>query len=276
MSGRDENALAKPPPPAAAAPGGAVSRDEQSWVSPPENLAAAAGEVHVWRARLDQDEATLLRLARLLSADERARARKFYFRRDRDHFVAARGALRTILGRYAATPPELLCFSYNEYGKPALSGGGPLRFNASHSNGVALYAVTAGREVGVDLEFVRADFAGVEIAESFFSRREVSALRALPPGALTDAFFDCWTRKEAYIKARGEGLSHPLERFTVSLAPGEPAALLCTDDDPREAARWSLVRLPPGEGFRAALAVEGGMPTVRRWRWSAPPSANES
>lgn len=243
---------------------------QPTWLDAPEEIVLDEGEVHVWRARLDQCEETLRRLTRLLSADERERAERFYFRRDRDHFAAARGALRTILGRYAAVAPGLLRFTYNAYGKPALSGGGPIRFNVSHSNGLALFAVTAGREVGVDLEHVRADFAGVEIAASFFSAREVAALRALPPPALAEAFFDCWTRKEAYIKARGEGLSHPLERFTVSLAPGEPAALLRTDDDPREAARWSLVELSPGEGFRAALAVEGATPALRCHDWSAP------
>jgi 4'-phosphopantetheinyl transferase len=144
-----------------------------------------------------------------------------------------------------------------------------LRFNVSHSQGVALYALTRGREVGVDIEFVREDFARFDIAERFFSTREVSALRALPTEQHTAAFFDCWTRKEAYIKARGEGLSHPLHSFAVSLAPGETAALLWTDTDPQEAARWSLVGLFPGESYRAALAVEGEMPTLRCWRWSA-------
>jgi 4'-phosphopantetheinyl transferase len=142
-----------------------------------------------------------------------------------------------------------------------------LRFNASHSNALALYAVAREREVGIDLEFVREDFAGFEIAERFFSPREVSALRALPEGERVEAFFDCWVRKEAYIKARGEGLSHPLHTFTVSLTPGEPAALLHTEGDSREAARWSLVGLYPCEGYRAALASEGGPPSLSCWRW---------
>jgi 4'-phosphopantetheinyl transferase len=249
-----------------------MSLDKDLWAGPPENPVATADEVHVWRAELEQDEAVLRGLEWLLSEDERARAAKFHFRRDRDHFVAARGALRTILGRYAGAPPASLRFTYNEYGKPALSGGGALRFNASHSHGLALYAVTEGREVGVDVEQLRADVAGFDIAQRFFSRHEVAALRALPRQAHAGAFFDCWTRKEAYIKARGEGLSHPLEGFSVSLAPGEPAALLRTEDDPAEASRWSLVELPAGDGFRAALAVEGAAPTLRLWRWSASPA----
>lgn len=121
--------------------------------------------------------------------------------------------------------------------------------------------------MGVDIEQVREDFASLEIAEGFFSRREYAALVALAPGERASAFFDCWTRKEAYIKARGEGLSHPLRLFSVSLGPGQPAALLSTENDPQEAARWSLVQLSPGEGYRAALAVRGGRPLLRLRRW---------
>jgi 4'-phosphopantetheinyl transferase len=255
----------------------AMPPEQQSWPDAPERPTLADGEVHVWRASLNQPQAVLRGLSRLLSEDESERAGKFYFPRDRDHFVVARGALREILGRYTGVAPGLLRFTYNRYGKPSLRGGeheDALRFNVTHSNGVALYALARAREVGVDIEYVREDFAGIEVSERFFSAREVSALRALPRGAFTKAFFDCWTRKEAYIKARGEGLSHPLERFAVSLAPGEPAALLCTDEDPPEAARWSLVELFPGEGFCSALAVEGGRPTLRCWSWTAgPPSS---
>ncbi len=243
---------------------------QQPWPDAPESPTLAEGEVHVWRVCLRRDEAALRELLETLSPDERERGDRFHFRRDREHFIAARGALRAILGRYVGVAPGLLRFSYDGYGKPALSGapgGDALRFNLSHSNGLALYAVTRGREVGIDLEFVREDFAGFDIAERFFSTREVSALRALPPAARASAFFDCWTRKEAYIKALGEGLSHPLHAFTVSLTPGEPAALLYTDDDPQEAARWSLVELLPGEGYRAALAVEGVTTPLRYWRW---------
>ena len=225
--------------------------------------------MHVWRADLSPGRARLLELWQSLSADERERARRFHFERDRGSFIAARGALRNILSRYTGTAPGLLRFSYDAYGKPALSEAvaGRLRFNVSHSHGLALYAVTAGREVGIDLEFVREDFASLEVAERFFSPQEVSALRSLQPEERANAFFDCWTRKEAYIKARGEGLSHPLHLFTVSLKPGEPAALLSTEDDPRETARWSLRELSAGEGYRAAIAVEGTPPSLSCWRW---------
>ncbi|MCA1613545.1 MAG: 4'-phosphopantetheinyl transferase superfamily protein [Acidobacteria bacterium] len=243
---------------------------QHPWPHAPERPAASADEVHVWRVRLDQDEAALRKLSALLAEDEMQRAGGFHFQRDHDHFVAARGALRDILGRYTGLAPRLLRFTYEKHGKPALSpetGGRLLRFNLAHSHGLALCAVTLGRAVGVDLELVKEEFAGIEIAERFFSPHEVAALRALAPGERATAFFDCWTRKEAYIKARGEGLSHPLHSFAVSLTPGEPAALLCTDDDPPEAARWSMLALSPGGPYRAALAVEGTPPSTRCWNW---------
>ncbi|MDT7543434.1 MAG: 4-phosphopantetheinyl transferase [Acidobacteriota bacterium] len=249
--------------------------DRHTWHDAPERPIAVESDLHVWRIHLDQCEAVLHEFSKFLSADEMLRADKFHFRRDRDHFVAARGALRDILGGYVGLAPGLLRFSYERYGKPALSretGDELLRFNLSHSHGLALCAVTRGREVGIDLELIREDSSGMEIAERFFSPREVSALRALPPSARTSAFFDCWTRKEAYIKALGEGLTHPLQGFTVSLTPGEPAALLCADD-PLEAGRWSLFELFPGAAYRAALAVEGEPPALHCWRYpeSGPP-----
>ena len=246
------------------------SQVQQVWLGAPERPLFEGGEVHVWRAELNVDGPALRELRETLSADERVRASRFCFERDRVHFVAARGRLREILGRYVGEAPRRLRFSYDRYGKPSLAGeageGRRLRFNVSHSHGVALYALTEGRAVGVDVEFVREDFASLEIAERFFSRREVEALRSLEPCERASAFFACWTRKEAYIKARGEGLSHPLHLFTVSLAPGQPAALLCTEDAAQAAARWSLVELVPGEGYRAALAVRGAAPSVRCWR----------
>jgi len=158
-----------------------------------------------------------------LVPDERQRAERFRFERDRRRFIVAHGVLRDILGRYLKCSPAQVSFSYNQYGKPALAQESEaigLRFNMSHSHEVALYALTRAREVGVDVELLREDFASLEIAERFFSRSEVALLNSLAPELRTDGFFNCWTRKEAYIKALGEGLSHPLDRFAVSLAPG--------------------------------------------------------
>jgi 4'-phosphopantetheinyl transferase len=250
-----------------------MSQAIQPWADAPERPVIEPAEVHVWLARLDQPEAELRALSSLLSEDELERAGRFRFPRDREHFVAARGALREILSRYTGTRPRLLGFDYDRYGKPSLrgeAGAFGLHFNVSHSGGVALYALARGRAVGVDVELVREEFAGFDIAERFFAEREVAALRALQPGERARAFFDCWTRKEAFVKARGEGLSHPLDRFAVSLAPGEAAALVWTGEDPREAERWSLSALPVGDSYRAALAVEGEATPLRLWRWPGP------
>jgi 4'-phosphopantetheinyl transferase len=207
-------------------------------------------------------------LERTLALDERSRAGRFYFRHDRERFIVARGILREILGRYLSRAPESLSFSYSSYGKPALvseSGAEAIRFNISHSHGTALYVVTRGRELGVDLELIRDGLEIEQIAERFFSRAEVSALCALPTQIRRRAFFLCWTRKEAYIKARGEGLSLPLDQFEVSLVPGEPAALMSAQRD--EAFRWSLRELFPAADYAAALAIEGRDCSLACWQW---------
>jgi 4'-phosphopantetheinyl transferase len=243
------------------------------WRSPPETLVLGCDEVHVWRATLDQTPTQIQSFLHNLAADEQARAERFYFEKDREHFIVARGVLRAILGCYLNRVPEGLSFCYSSHGKPALareSDGYAIRFSVSHSHGVALYAVTRGREVGIDVERIRSDLEVAEVAERFFSRREVAMLRTLPTEVQREAFFRCWTRKEAYIKARGEGLSLPLDQFDVSLAPGEPAAVLGTQRDPSEASRWSLQELTPGPGYVAALAVEGHGWHLTCWQWPDP------
>jgi 4'-phosphopantetheinyl transferase len=241
------------------------------WRFPPETLVLGRDEVHVWRATLDrQTPSQIQSFLHNLSADEQARVKRFHFRRDRERFIVARGVLRAILAGYLNKAPECLSFCYSSHGKPALAGESDrdaTRFSVSHSQGVALYAVTRGREVGIDLEHIRFDVAVAEIAQRFFSRRELATLRALPTDVQQQAFFCCWTRKEAYIKARGEGLSLPLDQFDVSVAPGEPAAVLSTQRDPSEASRWSLQELVPAPGYVAALAVEGHAWHLTCWQW---------
>ena len=240
------------------------------WYPPPKTLMLESDEVHVWRAALDLKASHVQSLQRTLSADERVRAERFYFPQDRGHFIVARGLLRAILGRYLDMEPGQLRFCYSSYGKPALareSSGDALRFNLSHSHGLALYAVTRGRELGVDLEYLHPHLAYEQLAERFFSPREVTVLRALPTNTQQEAFFNCWTGKEAYIKARGEGLTLRLDQFDVSLAPGEPVALLSTNGDPQEASRWLLQKLAPGSGYIAALAVEGHDWRLKCWQW---------
>ena len=231
-----------------------------AWDFPPQELKLDNHEVHVWCAALDRDQLSVQRLWPTLAADERARAQRFHFQKDRKRFVVRRGLLRAILGRYQGVEPDRLQFCYGPHGKPELTsdcGGETLCFNLSHSEGLALYAVTRQRRIGVDLEYIRPELVQEEIAERFFSPREVAALRTLSGYMQQQAFFDCWTRKEAYIKAVGEGLSLPLDQFDVSLRPGERVALLRTTWDPQEACRWLLQDSRPGPRYAGALCVEG-------------------
>lgn len=205
------------------------------------------------------------------------RAELFHFEQDRKRFIVGRGVLRTILALYLGTEPSRLQFCYGPHGKPYLAdrlGDATLRFNLAHSHELALYAFTRGREIGVDLEYIRY-MPGVEqIAARFFSTRENAVLHALPTSQKQEAFFNCWTLKEAYIKAIGNGLAQPLDKFDVSLAPGEPARLLSVEGAPEEASRWSLKALTPAPGYVAALAVEG-----HDWRltyWQFPESTSAS
>ena len=174
--------------------------------------------------------------------------------------MAARGLLRTLLGRYLDMQPAQLQFAYNENGKPSLSTslqGKFLNFNLSHSHNLALFAFSYVGSVGVDIEYMRADVAVEQVARVSFSPREQALLLALPFEERRHAFYSCWTRKEAYIKGRGTGLSLEPNLFDVAFLPGEPAALLASREDPREPARWTLQALEPGAGYAGALAVEG-------------------
>jgi len=213
------------------------------------------GEVHAWRVPLERSDAELLRLRGTLSIEETARAERFYFQRDRDAFVATRGMLRELLGRYLRRSPAEIAFEYGPYGKPDLRKASPplpLNFNVSHSHGLALMAFSLGRRLGIDVESIRPEVAGEEIAERFFSPREVAELLSLPPEMRAEGFFLCWTRKEAYVKAIGDGLQIPLKSFHVNLTPSEPERLESADS-----VRWTLRSLRPRAGFVGALVAEG-------------------
>jgi 4'-phosphopantetheinyl transferase len=242
------------------------------WPLPPTAPTLSGHEVHVWRAALDLDPRELSELSRSLSADERRRAAGFRFDRDRRRFIAARGTLRLLLGLYLGVEPHRLGFRYGGHGKPALTAefarpsSGALHFNLSHSEDVALYAFARGREVGVDIEYKRAESATAEVARTVFSAREMAALGALPRGRWVDAFFACWARKEAYLKACGQGLSLPTDQFDVTVGPDGEAALLETRNDAHEAARWSLRDLSVGPTYAATVAVEGRDWELKCWR----------
>lgn len=245
------------------------------WRHPPDLVRARRDEVHVWRARLDVSPASVERLRRVLSADERERAGRFRFPRDAASFVVSRVFLRLLLGRYLSREPDQLRLSYGPYGKPFLpdEGEGGLRFNLSHCPPLALYAIACGREVGVDAEAVRGDMDFGAVAERFFSPQEAALLRSLPDGERATPFFIGWTRKEAYLKARGDGLAGGLTSAGVPLIPERPASRFTVHGEPGDASRWSLMELDPGPGYVAALAVEG-----RDWRlrcWQLPADMTE-
>jgi 4'-phosphopantetheinyl transferase len=185
----------------------------------------------------------------ILTPQEREHATRFRLAEHRRQFIVCRGTLRKILSRYLELHPARIAFVYNHHGKPSLRDS-DLRFNVSHSGSWALQAVTRAGEVGVDIERMDPQFAAEQIPERFFSPREVAQLRALPADLQTAAFFRCWTRKEAYIKARGLGLALPLDSFDVSLGPDDPPALL------RGADGWSVRDLEAPPGHAAAVAAE--------------------
>lgn len=226
-------------------------------------------DVHVWRVELDRSLEEAASLREILSNDERERADRFRFEQDRVCYTVARGVTRRLLGHYSDTDPAELRFEYGAHGKPFLPGS-PLRFNVSHSRGLGLIAATWGRELGVDVEAIREDLANEKIAERFFSPGEVAALLALPREERIRGFFRCWTRKEAFIKADGRGLTRGLATFDVTLSPGEPARLLRTVPDPEEVHRWSMLGLDPGPGYAGALCVEGTGWDVTVLHWEHP------
>ncbi len=220
------------------------------------------GAIHVWRVALDAPQTTVEEATGLLSEEEARRASRFVFPRDRRRYIVAHSALRSILASYLAVPPTTLHFRSGAQGKPYLAGHSqsrqhplPLHFNLAHSGEMALVACVWGQEVGVDVEEVRPMPDLAAIAARFFAPGERQALLALPPEEQTLAFFTCWTRKEAYMKAVGAGLGYPLDQFEVTLGPGVPARFLSIGGDAEEAARWGLAALAPAAGYVGALAV---------------------
>jgi 4'-phosphopantetheinyl transferase len=211
--------------------------------------------VHVWRARLDLVRDRIGEMWRVLSAEERTRVERLRVPADRERAIVARGLSRMILAREVAADPSELRFTYGPQGKPALDPPAALRFNVAHSGNVVLLAVAQEHEVGIDVEGVRCDLDWAPLAARFFGPRELSGLRALAPERRDEAFFACWTRKEAYLKATGLGLAVALDSFGVSVDADSLAALLWVREDPGAAARWSLVDIPVEPGYRACLAA---------------------
>lgn len=231
-----------------------------------------AGQVHVWRAVLEPaDPETVDVFRTLLSEEERQRADRFHFERHRRRFTICRGCLRTLLGRYLCIPGSRLRLDYGPHGKPRLTtadGVEPIHFNLAHSHGMALLAFSRRQPLGIDLEYLRPMPRAEALAKRFFSAQEHTALQALPPESRQEAFFRCWTCKEAYVKAIGDGLAFPLDRFSVSLAPGEAPGLVQIEGATAAACGWTMTTMVPAPGYLAALVVRGHVDAISWWETS--------
>lgn len=240
------------------------------WPSPPADLTLALDTVHLWLHFLQADAAQLSTVFDLLSTDEQAKANRFYFEKDRNRYILARGGLRCILARYLAAAPQSLQFGYSQTGKPFLVNGpadAHLCFNLSHTHQVALYAVAWNRDLGIDVEQIQPNRDWEGIAARFFAPQENEMLQQLAPELRLHGFFNAWTRKEAVLKAIGQGLTIPLHQLTVSLTPGEPARLLQTAWNPDELNRWSMQALDVGADYAAAVVAEGQQWKTQQWQF---------
>lgn len=246
-----------------------------NWPPGPGNPQLATGDVHVWQAGLDVPPERLARYGRLLAEEERERAAHFHFERDRNHYIAGRGMLRVLLGRYLNQSPDKVSISYSEYDKPFLPNS-ELRFNLAHSGDLVLFAFCLHDDVGVDVEMERELSDALAIARRFFSPGERDTLQSLPEVQRIPAFFRCWSRKEAFIKAVGEGLSYPLADFDVTLAPGEAARLLSIRGSAAEAGKWSLLSLVLPQSYYGAVAVKRTAVRLREWSFVAQPPDPET
>lgn len=248
--------------------------DMQSW-QPHETLAPppalGSGDVHLWLLSLDQPAWPAQAIGGCLDGPERERAERFHFDEHRRRFIAGRGQLRHLIAGYLQVAASSVRFTYGEQGKPSLDpchasrvGSPALRFNLSHSEGVALLGVTREAEIGVDVEAVRTMLDAGDVARDNFSSAEVDAWERLPEAMRDDGFFSCWSRKEAIVKAMGGGLSIPLDSFQVTLDPAEPARLLAIDGEPDAPPRWTLWGERVLPGFWGAVAAKAPTLEIRK------------
>lgn len=229
------------------------------WPTHSGDLQLARDEIHVWAAPLSVESEFLEVFARTLSPDEKARAYRFKFEKHRNRFIAGRGFLRKILGRYLQINPEDLRFDYSTNGKPGFASGfadGGIHFNLAHSEELAIIAVTHIGPVGVDVECVRAMKDMDQLVARFFSTRENELFQKVPADEKPAAFFNLWTRKEALLKATGEGITRSLSLVEVSFLAGEPARLVAVAGDAEKAKEWCLKELAPAAGFVGAVAAK--------------------
>jgi 4'-phosphopantetheinyl transferase len=238
--------------------------DLSDWITPPVQLASPESTIHVWRISLTQPGHVYKSLTGLLSSAEQERAARFKFDQHHQRFVVAHAALRSILSQYLKTTPLNLQFVNGLNGKPKLAeefARSDVRFNLSHSFDLALLAVTRGREIGIDVELVKEDYAFDDVAARFFTAQELAAFRALPVHLQRQGFFKCWTSKEAFLKAKGTGLSGKLDEVEITLSSEQRVLINASVPG------WTLSELNPGNNYEAALVIEGGAVRIDRYRW---------
>lgn len=234
------------------------------WNKTISKLNISEGETHIWLLPLELKPNQLTEVKSVLSEDELARAEKFYFDKQRKHFIAIRGLVRKLLGLYLNLNNKEIIFSYNEFGKPYLENR-LVHFNLSHSHKLALFAVNINYELGVDIEWMHRKSNLLEIGERFFSKNEFAELKSLPAELQRHGFFNCWTRKESYIKARGRGLAIPLSKFEVSLKPGDPVYLKSTSHEPKAINEWTLYAFDPHTEYAAAMTINTKVTKISFW-----------
>ena len=232
------------------------------WQAGRQNITLVEKEIHVWKADLQIDVEQIELFWATFSKEEKARADRFKFAEHRTYFIASRGILRQLLSRYLSSPASSFIFNYGKQGKPELSQFPELQFNVSHSKGHALFAFAKNSSIGVDLEYVDPSIEFEVIAPRFFSKNEATTLLNLPIERRPAVFFNCWTRKEAFIKAKGGGLSIPLDQFEVTLLENDPAKLLAIDWAPEEVEQWSMFSFFPERDMVGALAIKSKVEQV--------------
>jgi len=241
------------------------------WRPQPRKVILKNNEVHVWCSSLTLKPEILNKLRLILSTDEIERADRFHSQKDQFGFIAGRGILRSILGYYLQIEPSEIRFTYNTHGKPSIANiteASGLNFNISHSHELALYALTRGRGIGIDIERLRSNLSFERIAKRFFPPAEFEKLRSLPPEEFVEGFFNFWTCKEAYIKAIGKGLSIPLNQFAVTVHANKTVKIQNSKTNHCEESRWSFYTLRPAPGYVGALTVEGKKLRIKYWMWS--------
>ena len=235
------------------------------WVITSRPPVITGEEVHIWRIDLSDLANVKPELFNLLSADERQRADKFHFEKDRSRFIIRRAILRMLLGEYLNAPPGELGFIYNNFDKPSLAFNTEIYFNASSSNNVGIVAIMLNARIGIDVELIDAQFPKLEIAERYFSTDEVRAIHDLQPELQTAVFFDCWTKKEAFVKAVGDGMSHPLPNMVIS---SEKWASFLVNATSVETEGWNVTSFIPEKNYIASLAYEGKERSALFFDWS--------